>query len=44
MGRIHVCSMHVDLHKRSFDRRTNLEETHHVHYALHKLGLCWYFR
>ena len=42
----------MDLHKRSFDRRTNSrpgtrivpEETHNVHCALHKLGLCWYFR
>ena len=44
--------MHVDLHERSVDRRTNTrlgtrrvpEETHDVHHALHKLGLCWYFR
>ena len=52
MGRIQICSLHVDFHKRGFDRRTNTrpgtrrvpEETHDVHYALHKLGLCWYFR
>ena len=47
MGRIQVCSMHVDLHKRSVDKRTDTrqgtgrvpEETHTVHYALRKLGL-----
>ena len=40
--------MYVDLHKRSVDRRTDTrpgtgrvpEETHNVHDALHKLGLC----
>ena len=40
--------MKLDLDKRSVDRRTDTrpgtgrvpEETHNVHYALHKLGLC----
>ena len=44
--------MHVDLHQRSADKRTSTqpgkggvpEETDDVHYAVHKLGLCWYFR
>ena len=48
MGGIQICSVHVDLHLGSFEQKTNtrrvLEETHDVHYVLHKLGLCWYFR
>ena len=41
--------MHVDLHQRGADLRTNIQpggggvlaETNDVHYAMHKLGLCW---
>ena len=44
--------MHVDLHQRGADKRTNthsgngavLKETNDVHYAMHEMGLCWYFR
>ena len=44
--------MHMDLHNGSVDRRTDTrqgtrrvpKETHNVHYAVHELGLCWYFR
>ena len=44
--------MHVDLHQSNADQRTNTqpgnggapEETNDVHYAMHKLGLCWHFR
>ena len=52
LGGVQIRCMHVDLHKRSVDRRTNAqqgkgrvpEETLNVHGALHKLGLCRCFR
>ena len=51
MGGIQVSHVHVDLHKRSVDKRTNAqpatggepEDTNDVHYALRKLGLCCTF-
>ena len=44
--------MYLDLHHRGADKRTHthtrnggvLEATFDVHYAMHELGLCWYFR
>ena len=52
MGWIQVRCMHVDIHKRSVNRRTDtrlgtgkvLRETHNIHYVLRKLGLCRYVR
>ena len=49
---IKSCRTHVELHIRSVDKRKSTQpgkggapqETNHVHYAMHKLGLCWNFR
>ena len=48
---VEICRMHMDLHQRSADKWANthsgnggvLKEMNVVHYALHGLGLCWYF-
>ena len=51
-GGIPICHVHVYLHHKSIDKRTNTNsssgrvfaEANVVHYVLHDLGLCWNFR